>query len=210
LLAADERPTVVVTDSVFSMDGDVAPVDDVARLCRSQGAFLVVDEAHAMLGPAPDLGGVAHVRVGTLSKALGSVGGFVTGPRPFVDLVRNRARPSIFSTAVPPSAAAAALAALDVACSDEGAQLKARLASLVARVRPGHPSPIIPVILGDEEAALAASDALLADGLLVPAIRPPTVAPGTSRLRVTLSAAHTDDQVDSLVEALSSLASRAP
>jgi adenosylmethionine-8-amino-7-oxononanoate transaminase/8-amino-7-oxononanoate synthase len=205
LLGDDDGPAVVVTDAVFSMDGDLSPLDDLARLCRERGALLVVDEAHAVLGPAVDLSGVEHVRVGTLSKALGSIGGFVAGPQSFVDLLRNRARPSIFSTAVPPAAAAAALASVEVVRSGEGAALTARLASLVDRVAPGHPSPIVPVVVGDEERALEASATLLAAGLLVPAIRPPSVAPGTSRLRVTLSAAHTDDQVDALVAALADL-----
>jgi len=202
LLSGDPRPAVVVTDSVFSMDGDVAAVDDLASLCASRGALLVVDEAHAVLGPHPDLDGVAHLRVGTLSKALGSSGGFVAGPRPTMQLLVNRARPSIFSTTSPPVTAAAALAALEVLRSTEGDALRRRLRGHVDRVAPGRASPIVPVVLGSEERALAASAALLERGLLVPAIRPPTVPTGTSRLRVTLSAAHTDDQVDRLVSAL--------
>jgi 8-amino-7-oxononanoate synthase len=206
MLDADPRPAVVVTDTVFSMDGDVAPVASVADLCRSRGALLVADEAHAVLGPDPELGDVDHLRVGTLSKALGSAGGFVAGPRPLVQLLLNRARPGIFSTACTPAAAAAALAALDVARSAEGDALRARLRAHVERVAPGHPSPIVPVVLGTEERAMAASNQLLERGLLAPAIRPPTVAPGTSRLRLSLSAAHTDAQVDALVAALGALA----
>ena len=126
----------------------------------------------------------------------------------------NRARPAIYSTAMPPAAAAAALAALGVLRSAEGDGLRARLRALVDRLAPGHPTPILPVVLGPEERAVAASAALLARGLLVPAIRPPTVPAGTSRLRVTLSAAHTDAQVDALVTALAELdvaaSSRAP
>jgi 8-amino-7-oxononanoate synthase len=214
LLAGDPRPTLVVTDTVFSMDGDVAPVAEVAALCRDHDALLVVDEAHAVLGPAPDLGDVHHLRVGTLSKALGSAGGFVAGPRAAMALLVNRARPAIYSTAMPPAAAAAALAALGVARSTEGDDRRARLGRLVDRVAPGHPTPIVPVVLGPEDRAVAASAALLDRGLLVPAIRPPTVPPGTSRLRVTLSAAHTDAHVDALVAALTALdavtPSRAP
>ena len=206
LLAADARPTVVVTDTVFSMDGDVAPVDEVADLCRGAGALLVVDEAHAVLGPDPDLAGVDHIRVGTLSKALGSAGGFVAGPSVLVQLLLNRARTAIFSTASPPASAAAALAALAVARSEEGRALRARLATLVQRVAPDHPSPIVPLVLGPEDRAVRVSDELLARGLLVPAIRPPSVPVGTSRLRVTLSAAHTDAQVDLLVAALAAAA----
>ncbi|MEA2715722.1 MAG: 8-amino-7-oxononanoate synthase, partial [Actinomycetota bacterium] len=212
LLAAEsrgsrDRPTVVVTDTVFSMDGDVAPVDKLARLCADHGALLVVDEAHAVLGPDPHLDGVEHLRVGTLSKTLGSVGGFVAGTRRFVELLVNRARPFVFTTAPAPADAAAALAAVQIVRSDEGRHLVARLRRHVTTVAgPAHPSPIVAVVLGDEQAALDASAALAAEGLIVPAIRPPTVAPGTSRLRVSLSAAHTDDQVARLTEALRALA----
>jgi len=143
--------------------------------------------------------------MGTLSKALGSLGGFVAGPRTYVDLLCNRARPFIFTTAPTPADTAAALAALRVVRSAEGAARVARLRGHVDRLRPGHPTPIVPVVVGDEAAALAAAARLLDAGLLVPAIRPPTVAPGTSRLRVTFSAAHTDDQVDRLLAALAAL-----
>jgi 8-amino-7-oxononanoate synthase len=148
---------------------------------------------------------VTVVRVGTLSKALGSLGGFVAGPRRYVDLLRNRARPFIFTTAPTPADVAAALAAVRVVRSAEGEALVARLRRHVERVRPGHPTPIVPVVLGEEAAALAAADDLLAQGLLVPAIRPPTVPVGSSRLRVALSAAHTGEQVDRLVAALGTL-----
>lgn len=196
---------VVVTDAVFSMDGDLAPLAELARLCAARDALLVIDEAHAAIGPAPPLIGAPILRVGTLSKMLGSMGGFVAGPGPLVDLLINRARPFIFTTAPAPAAAAAALAALRVLQSDEGSALRARLAALTEWVRPGHPSPIIPVVLGEESAALAASQALLARGLLVPAIRPPSVSPGTSRLRVALSAAHSDEQVRRLLQGLAAV-----
>src|SRR5207302_2359256 len=137
----------------------------------------------------------------TLSKTLGSLGGFVAGPRAFIELLVNRARPFIFTTASTPADTAAALAALRVLRSSEGDALKARLSRHVERIAPGHPSPIIPVVLGDERRALAASAALLERGLLVPAIRPPTVAPGTSRLRIALSAAHTDGQIALVADA---------
>ena len=205
LLDGDPRPALVVTDTVFSMDGDVAPVDEIAELCRLHRALLVVDAAHAVLGPDGALDDVQHLRVGTLSKALGSAGGFVAGPEAAITLLVNRARPAIYSTAMPPAAAAAALSALGVVRSAEGEALRARLRSFVHRAAPGHPTPIVPVVLGAEERAVAASAALLERGLLVPAIRPPTVAPGTSRLRVTLSAAHTDAQVDALLAALAAL-----
>jgi 8-amino-7-oxononanoate synthase len=206
LASAGERPKIVVTDSVFSMDGDVAPLADLTGVCRAHGALLVVDEAHGVLERHHCADGVDVLRVGTLSKTLGSLGGFVAGPRPFVELLINAARPFIFTTAPTPADAAAALAALRVLRSPEGDALVARLRSIVDRVAPGHPSPIVPVVLGDEAVAVAASARLLDDhGLLVPAIRPPTVAPGTSRLRVALSASHTDEQVDRLVGALALL-----
>jgi 8-amino-7-oxononanoate synthase len=203
---AGGRPTIVVTDTVFSMDGDVAPVAALADVCARRGALLVLDEAHAVLGPDPSLAGVESLRVGTLSKTLGSLGGFVAGTRRFVDLLVNRARPFIFTTAPTPADAAAALAAIAVVRGTEGDALRARLRAHIDQVAPGHPSPIVPVILGDEQRALDAAAALLEAGLFVPAIRPPTVAPGTSRLRVALSAAHDDGEVARLAAALREIA----
>ncbi|HEX5587137.1 MAG TPA: 8-amino-7-oxononanoate synthase [Acidimicrobiia bacterium] len=226
LAASTATRAVVVSESVFSMDGDVAPVDDLVDVCARHGALLVLDEAHAVLGP--DLASVAGIaarhgagiaaqhgagiavrhgagdvlRVGTLSKTLGALGGYVAGPAVFTDLLVNRARSYIFTTASTPADAAAALAALGVVRSGEGDELRARLRRHVERLRPGHPSPIIPYVCGDEQAALDAAAALLDEGLLVTAIRPPTVPPGTSRLRVTVSATHTDDQVERLARAL--------
>jgi 8-amino-7-oxononanoate synthase len=197
------RRAIVVSDTVFSMDGDVADMDALVDICAREHALGVFDEAHAVLGPTVEVPGDAHIlRVGTLSKTLGALGGFVAGPARFVELIENRARPYIFTTAPTPADTAAALAALRVVRSAEGDALIARLRALVDRVRAGHPSPIVPFVIGDERATLAAAAALLERGVLVPAIRPPTVAPGTSRLRVTLSAAHTDAQVDLLQRAL--------
>ncbi|MBI2710271.1 MAG: 8-amino-7-oxononanoate synthase [Actinobacteria bacterium] len=213
-LGSDDRPALVVSDTVFSMDGDVADVAGLLAVCARHGALLVLDEAHAVLGPdvertatgaCPPAGDVPVVRVGTLSKALGSLGGFAACSAPVADLLVNAARPYIFTTASPPATAAAALAALRIVRSAEGAGLRARLRHLVDRLAPGHPSPIVPVVLGGEERALAAAAALADRGLFVPAIRPPTVAPGSSRLRVTLSAAHTDDQVDALLDGLAAV-----
>lgn len=205
LLTAHDGPAIVVTDTVFSMDGDEAPLDDLIAVCARHDVLLVVDEAHAVLGPAlPIFPNV--LRVGTLSKTLGSLGGFVAGPRAFIDLLVNAARPFIFTTAPTPADSAAALAAVRVVRSAEGAELVDRLRGHVERVAPGHPSPIVPILLGDEQRALEASARLLADhGLLVPAIRPPTVALGTSRLRIALSAAHTYDEVERLAKALADL-----
>lgn len=202
LLRSAPGRAVVVTDTVFSMDGDVAPVPELAERCARHRALLVLDEAHAVLGPDPDLAGVDHLRVGTLSKYLGSLGGFVAGPRPFVDLLVNRARTFFFTTASSPADAGAALAAVGVLRSEEGATRVATLRANVDLVRAGHPSPILPIVVGDEGAAVAASAALRGHGLLVPAIRPPTVAPGTSRLRVSLSSTHTAGQIARLLEGL--------
>lgn len=206
-LAGAEGRALVVTESVFSMDGDVAPLDGLAEACRRHGALLVVDDAHAVLGPAGPVG-PAVVRVGTLSKTLGSLGGFVAGPAALCALIVNRARTFVFTTASTPADTAAALAALGVLRSAEGEALVARLRANVDRLRPGHASPIVPVVVGDEEAAVAAAAALLERGYLVPAIRPPTVPAGTSRLRVSLSALHTPAQVDGLAAALAEVLRR--
>jgi 8-amino-7-oxononanoate synthase len=210
LLAETGGLCIVATDTVFSMDGDVVDLDGLVDLAARHEAMVVLDEAHAVLGPDlsgdPDDADVPVLRVGTLSKTLGALGGFVAGPQPYVDLLRNAARPFIFTTASTPADAAAALAALAVLRSPEGDALVATLRSHVERLRPGHPSPILPVVLGDEAAAIKAAQALRERGLLVPAIRPPTVPPGTSRLRVALSAAHTDAQVAALATALADIA----
>jgi 8-amino-7-oxononanoate synthase len=206
---ASGRP-LIVTDTVFSMDGDEADLDRLVAMAARHGALLVLDEAHAVLGPdlpPPAHGRVDVLRVGTLSKTLGSLGGFVAGPARFIELLENRARPYIFTTAGTPADAAAALAALEILRSPEGEVLCSRLAHHVSRVNKvvgGHtwPTPIIPVVIGEEAAALEASAALLRRGLWVPAIRPPTVPHGASRLRITLSASHRDDQIDRLTEAL--------
>jgi 7-keto-8-aminopelargonate synthetase-like enzyme len=195
----------VVSDTVFSMDGDVAPIDELAAVCARTGALLVLDDAHAVFGAPPVPPGVAHLRVGTLSKMFGSLGGYVTGPRRYVDLLINRARPFIFTTAPTPPDMAAALAALTLYRGDEGASRRGELRSRIDQMRPGHPSPILPVVLGGEELAVRAAAVLLERGLLVPAVRPPTVPQGSSRLRIALSAAHTAEQVSSLVEALDAL-----
>ncbi|HKY14435.1 MAG TPA: 8-amino-7-oxononanoate synthase [Microthrixaceae bacterium] len=198
----DPSLRLVVSDAVFSMDGDTAPLDDLAKVCDEAGALLVVDAAHRVLGPEMPDGAIV---VGTLSKTLGSLGGFVAASHEVVDLCRNAARSFIFTTASTPADTAAALAALRIVRSPEGDDLRARLRAHVELIEPGHPSPIIAVVLGDEDVAMAASHHLLAEGLLVPAIRPPTVASGTSRLRVALSAAHDAADVERLADLLQAL-----
>ncbi len=207
LLSAAQGRKLVVTDSVFSMDGDSADVDGLAEVCSRFGALLVLDEAHSVLGPAGPLplDGLEIIRVGTLSKMLGSLGGWVAAPAGCIDLLVNRARPYIFTTAPSPADTAAALAALRIIRGPEGEALIERLRSIVDRIRPGHPSPIIPIVLGDEDVAMQAAGDLLSLGVLVPAIRPPTVPVGTSRLRIALSAAHDDSMIDHLLASLARL-----
>ncbi len=205
-----DRRNVVVTDSVFSMDGDLAPIDALVDLCARHDAFLLLDEAHAVLSPyatwcADRQRGASVAVVGTLSKTIGALGGYVAGSRDLIDLCINTARSFIFTTAPSPANCGAALAAFDLLHGPEGAELTARLRANVERLSPGNPSPIIPVIVGGEADAVAASRALLDRGLLVPAIRPPTVAPDTSRLRVALSALHRPEDVDRLRDALDDL-----
>jgi 8-amino-7-oxononanoate synthase len=219
LAATKARRKLVVTDAVFGMDGDAAPLRELADLCDRHGAMLYVDEAHSagVLGPtgaglAEALGvtGRVDVHMGTLGKALGSFGAYVAGSRRLVDLLVSKARTFIFTTALPPAACGAALAALD-ALSGEPAR-RERLHALAARMKAGLArrgfdvsrvvAPIFPVVLGSEERALAASRALRARGFFVRAIRPPTVPRGTSRLRVALTAGHSEAQVDAFLGAL--------
>jgi len=219
LARSTARRKLVVTDSVFSMDGDAAPLAAIVEACERHGAMLHVDEAHATGVLGPRGGGLAEalglssrvdVHMGTLGKALGAFGAFVAGERRLVDWLVNRARPFVFTTALPPAACGAALAALDVV-RDEPAR-RERLAALADRMRAGLGrmgfdagrvvAPIFPVVLGSEARAVAASRGLLERGFLVRAIRPPTVPAGTSRLRVTVGAGHDEAQVDAFLGAL--------
>lgn len=192
LLADTDAPVaMVVSDTVFSMDGNVAPIADLVACCERHGALVLLDDAHDVFGHGEVRGAdVPVVRVGTLSKMLGSLGGFVAGPGPITELVVNRARSYIFTTALSPADAAAALAAVTLLETPDGDELRARLRRVIDRFRPGHPTPIVPVVVGDEATAVELSRRLEGDGFLVPAIRPPTVPPGTSRLRVALCADH--------------------
>ncbi len=214
---------IVVTEGVFSMDGDLAPLAEMMSLCERHDALLVVDDAHGTgtIGPggrgAAALAGICGPRVihmGTLSKALGSQGGFIAGPAVLRDLLVNRARAFIFDTALAPPSAAAALEAVHVIVEEPeriGA-LARRSALLRVRLRehgftvPESPSPVVPVILGDAERTLRASAELRDRGFLVVAIRPPTVPRGTSRLRITVMASHTDEQVAALADAVAAAA----
>lgn len=202
-LAAVGPQALVVTDTVFSMDGDIAPVHDLAAICARHQALLILDDAHMVFekGLTGELD-CPTLRVGTLSKTVGCIGGYVCGPATYIDVLVNKARPYIFTTAGTPAATAAAIAAIDILEESEGEQLKETLRSNIDQVRLGHPSPIIPITLGDEDRAVAVSSGLQRMGILVPAIRPPTVAPGTSRLRLTVSAAHTPGDMTRLLSAL--------
>jgi 8-amino-7-oxononanoate synthase len=213
------RRRILLTESLFSMDGDLAPLAALAELARASEAALVVDEAHALgvLGPGgrglcAAAGIVPDALVGTLGKALGSAGGFVAGSPELRSILQNRARTFIFTTAAPPSVAAAAHAALQLATSPEGDRRRAILSAHVTallsrtpRAPAAHSSAIVPIILGDDRLALHTSRALLDRGLFVQAIRPPTVPEGTARLRLTLSAAHTPGEVDRLAAVLTDL-----
>jgi 8-amino-7-oxononanoate synthase len=210
---------LVVTESVFSMDGDCAPLREIVELKEKFGAWLMLDEAHTLgvLGPGrrglAEADGVANrveVQMGTLGKAVGSAGGFIAGSETLIDNLVNSARSFIFSTAAGPAAVAAARAGIDLIASEEGETLRANLLknqNLLASISTQHRSPtaIVPIILGVEERALAAAEKLKHAGFLVPAIRYPTVARGKARLRVTLSAAHRRDQIEALLAALRTL-----
>jgi len=203
----------VVVESLFSMDGDFAPLRKYAALCRATGASLIVDEAHAVgmygasgsgLIEAADIGDDVLVSINTAGKALGVSGAFVAGPRWAIDYLIQRARPFVFSTAPPPPLADALTASLDVIAAEP--ERRDRLVSRVDYVRdrlaragialPAEASQIIPIAIGDNDRAVAVAGALQADGFDVRAIRPPSVPPGTARLRVSINAALSDETIE--------------
>lgn len=211
----------IVSDSIFSMDGDEADVPALARLAKRSGATLIVDDAHGFgVQPAPGIrypgADAPEVYIATLGKSLGASGAFVAGSEALIEFLIQRARTWVFSTAPPPAIAAAARAALAIIRSEPEHQ--AQLARNIARFRAGisalgdglpfqlmaSTTPIQPLIVGDAGQAMALSRQLFEQGYWVAAIRPPTVPAGTSRLRVTLSAAHTEAQIDGLIEAIAS------
>lgn len=233
LAACPDGHRLLLSDTVFSMDGDIAPLAGLSRAADAHDAWLMVDDAHGfgVLGggrgacaPAPGFengasasaspgspGPGPDIYVATLGKAIGAAGAFVAGDEDLIEYLIQRARTLIFSTAPPPAVAAAARTGLYLARTETWR--REYLQSLIQRFRAGAAAlnlplgdsgtPIQPLVLGDESAALAASDALLARGHLVSAIRPPTVPAGTSRLRITLTAGHDESQVDDLLGALS-------
>ncbi len=217
---ASAKRRVMVTDSLFSMDGDLADLPRLVELKRRYDALLVVDEAHAtgVLGPGgrglAELQGVEHeidLTVGTLSKALGGIGGFLAGSREVIDWVINTAGAFIYTTALPPAACAAAMAGLEVI--EREPQRRARVLALANRLRKelsrrawdlgDSQSQIVPLMVGSAASAVELAARLEGDGVLAPAIRPPTVPAGRSRIRISLCAHHRDEDLDLLVESLS-------
>jgi 8-amino-7-oxononanoate synthase len=211
-----KKKTIVVTDGVFSMDGDLAPIPGLQRLCTQYGALLVVDDAHGTGVLGESGGGVLEyyrlhpgdiIQIGTFSKALGSLGGFMAGHQLFTSFFLNRARPFIYSTALPPSVLAASCEALRIARSasrerktlaDLGQYLRNGLQKLGISA-PSNPTPILPVIIGQSKEAVNLSEHLWERGILAPSIRPPTVPDNQSRLRISLSASHTQEDIDYLL-----------
>jgi len=217
------KRVLVITESVFSMDGDHAPLRELVELKKRFGALLMLDEAHAIGVIGPNGRGLAaeenaskeiDVQMGTLSKALGTSGGYICGSRTLIEWLINGARSFIYSTAPPPAIAAAALAAVDFLASPEGEERRLLLwerirlmQGLLPRAglneeQSGARSAIFPWIVGDEQAALNLAAALQNEGFLVPAVRCPTVAKGAARLRITVTAAHDDDQIRALCQAI--------
>lgn len=221
---SDAQRKLVVVDGVFSMDGDIAPLPQLSALAEKHNAWLMVDDAHGFgclgktgAGSAEHFGLTQNqlpILMGTLGKAFGTFGAFVAGSETLIETLIQFARSYIYTTAMPPAVAAATRMSLQLLRSDN--TRREHLNNLIAHFRAGvahiglsllnSESPIQPIILGDEARALAFSDALAKRGFLVIAIRPPTVAAGSSRLRVTLTAAHTVEQVDSLLNALADIA----
>lgn len=224
LSASTAAKKIVVTDSVFSMDGDLAPLPALLALCEQHGAWLVVDDAHGfgVLG-AHGRGALEHfglrspylVYMGTLGKAAGVGGAFVAAHATVIDWLVQRARPYIYTTAAAPALAHALLTSLDIIGGAEGAMRRTHLQALIAQLKDTltlqrwqhlpSATAIQPLIVGPNEDALRAAAALYEEGLWVPAIRPPTVPVGTARLRVTLSAAHATEDVAQLASALNTL-----
>src|SRR3954469_9387583 len=202
---------LIATDGVFSMDGDLAPLPELAQLARRFDAWLISDDAHGVgvlgggRGSSFATGAKADValQMGTLSKAIGGYGGYLCASRPVIDLIRNRARTFVYSTGLPPAIAAAAIAAIDVIENEPETIARPMQNALAFTRRVGLPdatSTIVPVIIGDEQKALAASRLLEEEGFAVIAIRPPTVPAGTSRLRLTFSAAQPAAEVNRLAD----------
>ncbi|WP_041373527.1 8-amino-7-oxononanoate synthase [Phenylobacterium zucineum] len=206
------RRALVATDGVFSMDGDIAPLDDISRTAQAWDAWLLVDDAHGLgvVGGGVGVGALfpsarIDLSMGTLSKALGAYGAYVCAAQPVIDLIKSRTRTVVYTTALPPAVAAGALAALDIIITEPKRVAAPRLRARRLTRSLGLPtaeSAIVPIVLGDAETALAAAADLERQGLLAVAIRPPTVPANTARLRIACSALHTESQIDDLAAAL--------
>ena len=212
-----------MTDTVFSMHGDRARLAELADLCRTQRASLLIDEAHALgvLGPggrglAAELGVVPDALVGTLGKSFGNFGAYAIGSEPLTEVLLNRARSFIFTTALPPSIVAAGRAAIELIAGSEGERRRVRLHTNIAHFATGlaargllppgaGDTTIFPVLVGDDARAMACCEMLLKRGVYAQGIRPPTVPQGTARLRFTLMATHRPDDIDAALEALDEL-----
>jgi 8-amino-7-oxononanoate synthase len=208
----DHPRALVATDGVFSMDGDLAPLDRLSGVCLAHDAWLMTDDAHGIGVLAEGRGSaglfpeaIVPLQMGTLSKAVGGYGGYLCAPEAVIELIRNRARTFVYSTGLPPASAAAAIAALTVIESEPALcalpLAKARRFTALVGL-PEAQSPIVAVLIGEADDALAASRALEAEGFLAVAIRPPTVAVGTARLRLTFTARHHDADVERLAQAI--------
>jgi 8-amino-7-oxononanoate synthase len=215
------RHALLVTDGVFSMDGDLAPLPELADLCAAFDTWLMTDDAHGLgvigngRGSAFAAGGgtLVPLQMGTLSKAIGGYGGYLCATRAVVDLIKTRARTLIYSTALPPAMVAAAIAALTIIESEPGLTAKplAKARAFTARLGlPEAQSPIVPLVLGEPEAAVQASNTLADEGFLVTPIRPPTVPAGTARLRFAFTALHPDEEIARLADAVRTLVAFAP
>jgi 8-amino-7-oxononanoate synthase len=207
----DHAHAIIVTDGVFSMDGDLAPLGELLTLADDYDAWLMSDDAHGLGvvggGRGSSFVGNSHIPVplqmGTLSKAVGSYGGYLCASASVIDLMRNRARTLIYSTGLPPACVGAAIAALDLIERDPiyAAQPVRKAKEFTRRAGLADAqSPIVPIVVGDEDTALAHSRLLEKEGFLAVAIRPPTVKPGTARLRLTFTAQHPDDQIERLAD----------
>ncbi len=211
---ADYNHVMIITDGVFSMDGDLAPVADLQNLADRHDAWLMTDDAHGIgvVGSGrgssfvgTDTSTLPALQMGTLSKAIGGYGGYLCASRPVVELLRNRARSFVYSTGLPPASAASALAALKIVREEpDYCALPLENAAYFCRALnlPEPESPIVPLIVGDPEKALAAAKALEQRGFLVTPIRPPTVPDGTARLRFTFTAKHERKHLDELIDAV--------
>ncbi|MAN61819.1 MAG: 8-amino-7-oxononanoate synthase [Parvibaculum sp.] len=208
---AAAKNCLIVTDGVFSMDGDLAPLAAMAAIAKSHDAWLMTDDAHGIgvLGKGRGSSFVAGTKadvtlqMGTLSKAIGSYGGYICASKPVTDLLRTRARTLIYSTGLPPASAAAAIASLEIIEAEpDYAVMPVKKANRFTRALnlPVAESPIVPLVLGDPETTLKASAFLEEEGFLVTAIRPPTVPQGTARLRFTFTALHRDEDIDRLAD----------